>query len=201
MPRPLPSHPVAPLFSPALAGTFLEGKNRDWWQKPDQVIAALKLKPGEAVADIGAGSGYFLPYLSQAVGTRGKVYAEEIQEEFLGALQQRADKLGNVVVVKGTPENPKLPVANVDCLFLLTVYHEVQHGTEFLRTLRRFAKPGAKLVLIDFDASRKIAKGEHPAPKGHSIPESTVIAEATAAGWHLSDQYEFLGSEFYLVFM
>ncbi len=184
------------LFNPALAETLLEGQKRDRWQKPGQIIAALSLKPGEAVADLGAGSGYFLPFLSRAVGKAGRVYAEEVQEEFLAPLQKRADQLRNVRLVLGREDDPKLP-SPVDCLFLVTVYHEVENGADFLKALHRFARPRARLVLIDFDPARK---GPYPAPKGHAISEKTVISEAASAGWTLKRRYEFLGSQFFLVF-
>ncbi|HZP80442.1 MAG TPA: hypothetical protein VFB21_02275, partial [Chthonomonadaceae bacterium] len=86
---PLSERPVAPLFSPALAPSLLETPARDRWQKPAQIVRALQLRPGGVVADIGSGSGYLLPYLSRAVGPKGIVYAEEIQEDFLPALQRR----------------------------------------------------------------------------------------------------------------
>ena len=194
---PVLSRPVSPLFNPVLSDTLLEGKNRDWWQKPQQIITALKLKPGSTVADIGTGSGYFLPYLSRAVGAKGTVYAEEVQEDFLSPLQRRADQFKNVRLVLGTETDPKLPLLSTDTFVLMTVYHEVKQGTEFLRGLHRFAKPNAQLVIIDFDAKRK---GSHPAPEGHAISEEIVVQEAKAAGWTLKKRYEFLGSQFFLVF-
>lgn len=72
------SRPVSPLFNPDHAAELLEGKQRDKWQLPQQLTASLRLQPGEIVADIGAGSGYLMPYLSKAVGARGSVFAEEI---------------------------------------------------------------------------------------------------------------------------
>src|SRR5688500_5429049 len=68
---------VAPLFDPALAHSLLEGPERDRWQQPERIVRALGLRPGDTVADVGAGSGYLLPYLSRAVGPTGTVYAEE----------------------------------------------------------------------------------------------------------------------------
>jgi len=155
------------------------------------------LEAGETVADIGAGSGYLLPHLSRAVGRRGTVFAEEIQDEFLPSLGRRAKSLRNVRVVRGTAADPLLPSRNVRTFILLTVYHEVDHPVEFLRTLRKYARPDARLALIDFDANRK---GDPPAPDGHQVAESAVILEAKAAGWELAERHEFISSQFYLVF-
>src|SRR5579872_656691 len=144
---------AAPLFDPALSQSLLEGPARDRWQKPDRLVTALALRPGETVADVGAGSGYLESYLSRAVGRRGTVYAEEIQTAFLPALRRRAGRLGNVRVVLGTPDDPRLPPEAVDCFVLLTVYHEVSRPVSFLRTLLKEARGGhPRLAIIDFDA-------------------------------------------------
>ncbi|HEU4753679.1 MAG TPA: methyltransferase domain-containing protein, partial [Armatimonadota bacterium] len=172
---------------------------RDRWQKPAELVRTLALQPGEAVADIGAGSGYLLPHLSRAVGPRGKVYAEEIQDAYFPMLEARAKQLANVRVVEGRPEDPGLPPGSVDCFVLLTVYHEVQRPVEFLKTLHRSARPGARLAVIDFDAARK---GNPPAPLGHEVAEAVVIEEARQAGWELAQRHSLLygSSQFFLVF-
>ncbi|MDQ2731936.1 MAG: class I SAM-dependent methyltransferase [Armatimonadota bacterium] len=189
--------PVSPLFSPALADALLEEPERDRWQQPVRLVETLKIQRGDTVADIGAGSGYLLPYLSRAVGPQGRVYAEEIQAAFLPRLKERARRLGNVTVVLGTAGNPQLPRNKIDLFVLLTVYHEVQAPVQFLRTLRAFGKPGTRLAIIDFDASRR---GYPPAPPGHDVWEQDVLAEARAAGWNLLESQEFLSSQFFLVF-
>lgn len=200
-PRPAPAvtpiRPVAPLFPPSLADSVLEDPQRDRWQQPERLVQALGIQPGDTVADVGSGSGYLLPYLSRAVGPDGVVYAEEVQSAFLPQLRQRAKVLGNVRVILGTPNDPKLPPGRVDHFVLLTVYHEVELPVEFLRTLHRFAAPGARLAIIDFDAARK---GDPPAPAGHQVSEKDVLIEASAAGWRLSERHDFLGSQFFLIF-
>ena len=180
-----------------MAETLLETPERDKWQKPRQVVDALKLQSGETIGDVGAGSGYLLPYLSKAAGPKGTVYAEEIQEDFLPMLQKRATKLPNVHVLLGTAEDPHLPTHSIDCYVLLTVYHEVEKPVAFLKTLLLSAHPQARLAIIDFDARRK---GNPPAPVGHEVATETVIAEARAAGWELQERQEFLSSQFFLIF-
>jgi predicted methyltransferase len=187
----------SPLFDPAAATEQLEGPERDRWQQPERIVRTLRLEPGMTVADVGAGSGYLLPHLSRAVGHSGMVFAEEIQADFLARLQRRADDLGNVRVVHGTSVDPCLPPESVDCFVMLTVYHEVGQPVILLRSLRKAARPGARLAVIDFDAARK---GDPPAPKDHHVPERDVIVEARAAGWELVERHEFLPSQFFLVF-
>src|SRR5262249_30129474 len=91
----------APLFPPWKAGALLEPPSRDAWQQPARVVAALELRAGDTVADVGAGSGYLEPYLSAAVGPLGRVDAEEIQPEFMPSLRERARRFSNVRPVLG----------------------------------------------------------------------------------------------------
>lgn len=191
-----PERVPSPLFDPA-ATPMLEDRERDGWQQPARVVAALGLRPGETVADVGSGSGYLLPYLSAAVGPRGRVLAEEIQASFLPALRQRAARLGNVEVVLGTARDPGLPPGRVDCFVLLTVYHEVEDPPALFRALRRAARPGARLAILDFDGARH---GIPPAPRGHQISAAVVEREAAGSGWRLAARHEFLSSQFFLVF-
>ena len=186
---------VAPLFSPSLAHDLLDDPARVKWEKPSEIVREMRLAKGATVADIGAGSGFLLPYLSKAVGVHGRVYGEEIQDEFIPKLTHLAKKLGNTTAVSGTPEDPKLPT-KVDEFVLLTVYHEVEHPVDFLKTLRGYAKPDAQLVIIDFDKARE---GIPKAPEGHEVEEKAVIEEAEAAGWKLDRRVELISSQFYLV--
>ena len=188
---------VSPLFDPARAPELLDDPARDRWQQPARIVRTLRLKKGDVVADVGAGSGYLMQHLSGAVGPGGMVVAEEIQEAFLPELQRRATRLGNVQVVLGTAENPRFPRRDIDYFVLLTVYHEVRQPVPFLRALHRYAKPGARLAVIDFDAGRK---GGPPAPVGHEVAERAVIAEAREAGWEVAERHDFLPSQFFLVF-
>jgi ubiquinone/menaquinone biosynthesis C-methylase UbiE len=180
-----------------MADQRLEGSARDRWQQPAKIVEALRLHPGDTVADVGCGTGYLMPYLSRAVGAKGHVLSEEIQEQFMAGLRRRAKALGNVEVNLGTAEDPELSRRNVDAFVLLTVYHEVDHPVDFLKALRKYARPNARLAIIDFDANRH---GDPPAPDGHHVAEAAVIQEAAAAGWQLSEKHNFISSQFYLVF-
>ncbi len=187
----------APLFEPWRAPELLEGPDRDRWQQPARVVAALELQPGDTVADIGAGSGYLLPYLSRAVGPSGRVYAEEIQEAFLPALTRLARQLGNVRPVLGTDADPRLPSEGVDCLVLLTTFHEVADPVAFLRALRRCARTAGRLAIIDFPPT---ADPTAPAQAPHQLPDADVLLEARAVGWRLERRHDFLRYQYFLVF-
>jgi arsenite methyltransferase len=190
-----PARQAAELYDPGSVER-LEGPDRDRWQQPARVVRALKLRPGQAVADVGAGSGYLLPHLSRAVGPKGRVYAEEIQESFLGRLERRRRELGNVEVILGSPWDPRLPKGKIDAFVMLTVYHEVERPVDLLRRLHESARPGAKLAILDFDPDRK---GDPPPPARHSVLEREVREEAALAGWRVVESHDFIPSQFFLI--
>ena len=131
---------------------WLERPEREAEEAPSKAVAALGLRPGQAVADIGAGSGYYTMLLSAAVGPRGRVYATDIQPAMLALIQKKIDarRATNVELVVGTPTESKLPDASVDLALMVDVYHELAEPQVFLRSLKRALKPDGRLVLIEF---------------------------------------------------
>ena len=136
------------------AADWLERPEREEEERPDLAMPALKLKPGEAVADIGAGTGYYTRRLSRAVGEKGIVYAVEIQQEMLDLLTNKmaALKIHNVKPVLGTISDPKLPPTSLDLALLVDVYHEFDYPYEMISALCKALKPGGRLVFIEFRA-------------------------------------------------
>jgi len=126
----------------------LDNPNRDKSQKPEEIIAALDLKPGSSVADVGTGTGYMLPFLSKAVGPKGKVYGEDIASDFLDRAKSKVD--ANVELILGTETDPKLPASSVDVELVLDVYHHFDYPDKMLANLKSALKPGGKLVIVDF---------------------------------------------------
>jgi len=110
----------------ALAKMLLEGPDRSLWQKPDEIMDALNIADGSRVADVGAGAGWFTVRLARRVGPNGRVYAEDIQQPMLDAIDYRVRREGltNVDTVPGTPEDPTLP-AGLDAVLIVDVYAEV----------------------------------------------------------------------------
>lgn len=132
--------------------SWLDRAEREAEERPSLAVRLLRLQPGQAVADIGAGSGYYTELLSRAVGPSGKVYATEIQPEMLRLLERRIQrrKLANVVPVLATETDPRLPRESLDLALLVDVYHEFAHPQLMLRRIREALKPGGRLVLIEF---------------------------------------------------
>jgi ubiquinone/menaquinone biosynthesis C-methylase UbiE len=131
----------------------LETPGRDDWQQPRKVVDHLPINPGDAVAEIGGGTGYFTSYLSRKTGPRGTVYAVDIEKDMLDVLDARAKKegLGNVRTVLARPDKPPpLPPASMDTAFLCEVYFAIPDKISFLKQLGGILKRDGKLVIVDF---------------------------------------------------
>ena len=176
----------------------LQAHSRDAWQDPQKVMATLALKPGERVADLGAGPGYFTLRFARAVGPTGKVYAVDISREMLDYLgkQAQADHLTNVQPVLADAHNPNLPPASVDMIFICDTLHHISGRTQYYPLLIRALKPGGLLVNVDF-YKRSLPVGP---PVQMKISKAEMIREAEAAGFHLVRQYDFLRYQYFLVF-
>ncbi len=148
---------------------WLERPEREEEEKPSLLMKALKLKAGDAVADIGAGTGYYSRRLAQAVGATGTVYAEEIQPEMLDILTNKMAQLNirNVKPVLGTISDPKLAETSVDLILLVDVYHEFDHPHEMVDAMSRALKPGGRLVFVEF-------RGEDPSVPIKPLHKMTV---------------------------
>ena len=176
----------------------LEDPGRNEWQKPEDVVGHLELKPGETVADIGAGSGYFTVRLARAVGPGGKVYAVDIDQGMLNYIEHRAgqDRLTNIQTVLADPDNPKLPASSVDLIFICDTLHHISGREKYYPLLARSLKPGGRFVDVDFH-KRPLPIGP---PVEMKIAKSAMIEEAQPAGFHLVKEFEFLPYQYFLVF-
>ncbi len=137
-----------------------ENNDRDVFQNRDLIVKALKLKPGNCVADIGAGTGGFLPQLNKMVGEKGEVYAVEISDGFIEYMDQRVriEKLSRVKVVKGGIHSSNLPDSSCDTLLLVDVYHHLDNPNEMLKDFHRVLKPQGKLAIVDFNKVEGISR-------------------------------------------
>lgn len=171
----------------------LANPDRDRSQKPEAIVAALGLKAGMTVADVGTGVGYMLPYLSKAVGAAGKVIAEDIQTDFLDGAKARiaAEKLTNVTTVLGTEDDPKLPAGAVDVAMILDAYHHMERPAKVLASIARSLKPGGHLVLVEFH------KADRP---GHlRFDQTELIREVEGSGFRLVSKVDRITESQYLV--
>jgi SAM-dependent methyltransferase len=161
----------------------------------NRVMAILGITQGKAVADIGAGSGWFTVRAAKRVTAGGVVYAVDINPEAVRYISQRAKKeqLLNVKPILSKPDDPLLPGHSIDAVLLLKTYHEVAQPVVLLRNLRGALRPGAKVGVIDRNGN-----GED-----HGIGRDVVIREAKEAGYSLLEQYDFVKADkmdYFLVF-
>lgn len=168
---------------------------RDAWQKPHQVIKALALRPDAAVADIGAGTGYFAARLANML-PKGIVYAVDIEPDMVRYLGERAKREGlrNLKPVAGSADDARLP-AKVDLVLLVDVYHHIEKRERYFRKLAASLMPGGRLAVIDF----RLDSPEGP-PKAARIAPGRVKAELAKAGYVLEAEHAFLPRQYFLVF-
>jgi predicted methyltransferase len=168
---------------------------RDAWQKPHEVIRALALPGDAAVADIGAGTGYFSARLANMLKA-GRVYATDLEPAMVKHLAERAtrEKLPNLVPVQASPGNPRLP-AKVDLALVVDVYHHIEARERYFRDLRKSLKPGGRVAVIDF----RLDSPEGPPVAARIAPER-VKAEMAKAGYALDAEHGFLPRQYFLVF-
>jgi precorrin-6B methylase 2 len=131
---------------------WLERPEREEEERPTEVINALRLRGGEVVADLGAGSGYFTFRIAPKVGKAGSVLAVEIQDEMIETILRRIQerKVTNVKVVKGAESDPHLPTDGVDVALMVDVYHELAYPFEVMTAVRKALKPGGRVVFVEY---------------------------------------------------
>ena len=172
------------LFPPQDLG-LLEGPDRDAWQKPDEIMDALSIADGAAVADIGAGAGWFTIRLARRVGPNGTVYAQDVQPQMLEAIRRRVAREGlrNVETRLGSDSTPNLPARLLDAVLVVDVYPEVEDRVAFLRNLAGALKPGGRIGIVNYKPGRG---GPGPAPsEGVRVDSAGVERDAGAAGLHV----------------
>ena len=173
------------------AGVF-DDPARDAWQKPAELVAALGLQPGDVVADIGAGTGYFNPYLARAVGADGRVIAVDIEPNLVLHMAARAKKEATPQVEArlGLPGDPMLARGEVDLILIVDTFHHVSDRVAYFSALRGALRtPGGRLVVVDFLKEGEIPVGPPPAAR---IAADQVTAELGAAGWEPVDDHDAL---------
>ena len=177
---------------------MLDDPKRDAYQKPHEVITALKLKEGEVIADIGAGSGYFTFRLAHHVGDAGRVYAVDVSPDMIVHLNRRIRdlKLMNVVAILAVPDDPLLADASIDRFFICDTWHHIENHDRYLGLLKKMLKPGGQIVMVDFK------KAETPTgpPMEMRIDRDDLVMEMEKNGFHLVAEHTFLPYQYFLVF-
>lgn len=160
-------------------------ESREQWQKVDLVFQAMGVGIGAAVADLGAGDGFFTVRLAKAVGEQGKVYAVDISADTLRRLRARvaSEKLTQVEIIEGSPDDPKLPAGALDAVLIVNAYHEMKAFKEILPKLRSALKPDGRLVIIEPISSARRDRSRDEQTRNHEIAIDYVRQDARDAGF------------------
>jgi ubiquinone/menaquinone biosynthesis C-methylase UbiE len=157
------------------AAGWLERPEREKEEQSSKLWKMLKVKEGDIIADVGAGSGYHTFRLAQMTGTKGKVYAVDIQKEMLDIIRARmkANKITNVVPTKGTEKNPKLPDEAIDMILMVDVYHEFSYPFEMTEAMVKALKTGGRLIFVEY----RLEDPNVPIKLVHRMSEKQVVKE------------------------
>jgi ubiquinone/menaquinone biosynthesis C-methylase UbiE len=177
---------------------IFESPERARWQKPDEVVRELDLKPGQTVVDIGAGTGYFTRRFAAAVGPGGRAIGLDLEPGMVAYMRKDAAKLGlqsyQARVVK--PDNPGLAPDSVDLIFVCDTFHHLQNRSEYFKRLIPALKPDGRIAIVDF---RKRPTPVGP-PESMKVSLSEVQEEMNKAGYKMTRVYGFLPYQYFAEF-
>jgi ubiquinone/menaquinone biosynthesis C-methylase UbiE len=175
----------------------LEAPERVAGLKIPEVVAAMKLRPGDVVADLGAGSGLFVVPLSRAAGARGQVLAVEIDRNFFAHIQQKAKAAGvtNVRTIAGEPTDPKLPEA-VDVALLHDVLHHIENPSAYIKSLVKYLKPTSRIVIVDYLAKQ----GPHRDDSSLQVGKEDAAKLLAAIGFKPVDDISLFPDKYFVIY-
>jgi 2-polyprenyl-3-methyl-5-hydroxy-6-metoxy-1,4-benzoquinol methylase len=152
---------------------MLEREGREEFQKPEQVMDALELKPGMRVADVGCGSGYFTVKIAEEIGPEGKVWAIDAWQDMLDYLDRRVqiEGLENVELVKVDRDDPMIPDGSADLILMVDVYHYIKDRVAYGKVLRKDIAPGGRLIVLDYIPKSLEERPWGPPPSQHMSEE------------------------------
>jgi arsenite methyltransferase len=168
--------------------------------KPNEIIKALDIQPGQTVADIGSGGGFFTFLFSQIVGEKGNVYAVDTNQDFLEFIDKQAIRLGltNIRTVHTTDQEIALPSNSVDLLFVRSVYHHLQNRSQYFSKAKKLLTAKGRIAIIEF--SQQGSRFSFHRRCGHNVPKEIIIEEMNKAGYSVSASFDFLPIQSYTIF-
>jgi predicted methyltransferase len=176
-------------FPARAAGQTSREVTREGWQNVPDVFKALAVGAGGAVADVGAGGGFFTVRLSKLVGPKGRVLAVDVDKGVIRDLKQRVEtaKLSNVEVIQGEEADPKLPEGALDAVLIVNAYHEMTAHQAMLEHIKQSLKPGGRLVLVEPNRPSQKGKTREELALDHLIDPEYVRQDLREAGFEVID--------------
>jgi ubiquinone/menaquinone biosynthesis C-methylase UbiE len=158
---------------------MFDAPDRDAWQRPDEVVTVMEPMPGQTIADVGAGTGYFLSRLSRAVGPEGRVLGIDIEPSMVDHMRSRADREGlkNVEALVAKADDPGLAPASADRILIVNTWHHIASRGAYAAKLRAALAPGGAVFIVDFTE-----EAERGPPREHRLSAEAVIAELIEGG-------------------
>jgi len=189
------TRPIAPV---SINREFFDRTDRDAEERSDALVAALEIREGDSVADVGAGTGYFTWRLARYAGPKGKVVAVDIQQSMLDLARETVNQRGlhNVDYVLGTEKDPRLPARSLDMVFIAYSYHEFSDPEMMMEAIRRSLKPAGRLVVVEYAKESPSA----PASTLHKMSFAELRNEIEPAGFELDRVFDFLPMQHGLIF-
>jgi len=169
-------------------------------KRPDVILSTLALRPGQAIADLGSGGGYFCFRFADAVGGQGRVYAIDVETDFLAFIRERAreKQIANVVTVPIPDVDRVLPLEALDWLFMRNVFHHLDGRAALLRGYRRFLKPSGRVAIVEHKPAFTIFDLRRPF--GHYVKPEKIIMEMEEAGYRAAARHDTLPGYSFTIF-
>ena len=168
--------------------------------KAEQILEKLDLKPGQIIADIGSGGGYFTYRFAKEVGDKGRVYAVDTNQEFLEFIKKKATEkeLANIVTIRTTSEHPDIPKQTFDYIFLRNVTHHLPNRVNYFKNLSKALKPDGKIVIIEYNGRGSFFSFQRM--HRHFVPLDILLEEMRQSGYILLKIYDFLSGQSFSIF-
>jgi len=195
---PAPDAQRRQIAPPTENAAFFDRPGRDRDDQPDELMRALELRPGSAIADIGAGTGYFTWRLAERVGQTGKVFAVDVQQNMLDITRLTVERhgLGNVEYLLAGDGDPKLPARSIDMAFIAYAFHEFARPAAMVAAIRRALKPGGRIFVLEYAREAPAAPASHL----HRMGFDEIRREIEPHGFVVDRMFDFLPVQHGIVF-
>jgi ubiquinone/menaquinone biosynthesis C-methylase UbiE len=168
--------------------------------RADEILKTLNIQPGQTIADIGSGGGFFTFLFSHLAGDKGTVYAIDTNEDFLEYINRQAAENGltNIKTVLTTEESILIPHHSVDLVFIRNVYHHLQNRVQYFTQVKQLLSPSARVSIIEYSRRGSIFSFHRRC--GHNVPQEIIVEELNKAGYTVSASFDFLPVQSFTIF-